>query len=1545
MPLLSNELFDAAYSKGVTEGNAEYKKKLLPIPSTDEDESMMMDVMKAPFRGVLQAAESMTFGAVEPGTINVLGRSKTGAGMAVEGISEFATAFIPYLGVLGRLGKVKAVAAAASKLGKAKTLVKWEAASVLADFTAFDPFEARLSDLLQTVPALENPVSEYLASNKDDSQAEGRMKRALEGMLASGAIMGTVAGIKGMVGGVKFIKKAREGRALGRSAEDVMDDLAPERLGLEDAVVGIRAEQESAGLLARNVDEARASAARAVDGVLPETRIADEAASVRELSSVVNERPLSDLEVTRGLLVSGEQGPETVKAVNAVVRDATELRRRQTANAEAKAERPDRARGREALLQRIVMATKDGNLSEATSKSLVDLVNKVDSALLGDVAVSVRGASTGPSSFDFADALVTLTQRAGNDGGKTGAHEFWHSLSRYLPEKELEQVTKEYEKELAAHLKQNPDFLALVGRYTLNQSQYDEYAKFASPESLKSLTKQPNGSYRIAFTKDNYRFLMVDEFFAEKMMDLTMKKQAIPDSFTGRMAKLLQEFFDSVKGKLGFDPYERFYQRTTTPGSITQMERGGALAAARPIYDPAGNTGSRSIRFSATGAPGAAPSSVADFASDFTPAQLNSFQEAAKTGDTAAARDVLMGRKYPDKKDGFLINLDLFEGSTEAQKAIITLAQGFEEMMKKTKADFLLSASQREEMVAVIKGAYGEGPAFNLLKDASTMADISRRVAAHHMALLDVGHSVNAASEAMIRADAAMLKARGAGDITAAATAELERRVQGVRLAERLPLLKQMVVADASLGSATGSALANRRWNRYASLDASGNPVYRQNNELPINFINHAIESSGGEDALLATARKMQALAGEHGPTAAFKLAPKDFWIRAHNEMWLAAILSGPRTFATNALGPIITSVWLPLEKAVGLTMMNATNPNPAFLAARKELLSFSFLFDQFTEAFRMGKLSYAEESGRLLGNSSPMAELGRKVITAENLKAQNPTLAGMVDFFGAGTVDSFGKNVVRQPFRFLTGADEFFKQINYRSAAKVKATMEAHEHFKGVGTAEQIAGFVADKMEKVILENGRRYSSANIRNMVAEEGHRLGKSSAEIEADILKRLEEFDPTVQGLADYADDVAREATFTRVVDDGLGGALMKAKTAVPWITMVLPFVSTPTNIMRFVAQRIMPADLPLIRGLHSQYMKEVNSADPLLRAAAQGRFASGSAFAMMAVFAAAQGHITGGGGDNADERALKRQTGWLPYSIKIGDTYVGYQRADPISSFLGLAADLVEKAGDSKSVDEGYLQDVFVGMVMAASRNVTNKSYLTGISQFVELLQQPGRYTEKFVNSRVGSYIPAFIPQLASSMWEDPYTKEARSMLDLRPRFGLGDARRNVLGEKIEKAQQLGANALSPFTVSSYKNDMIMDEIAKAQHAFALPAKVSEGGLDYTKYVNGADQTAFDRWMELTGTVKVQGRDLRRTLQDVIKTTEYKKLSDIPDEGFTSPRAKELQRVITRFRIESKAKMLKEFPQLDERTEIVRRINTGRREGADVSALLQQLSGL
>lgn len=155
------------------------------------------EIKEAP--GALEALGSAINPDIEP--------SGSNTGAAIRGTAQFLAPFLA-TGSVGALQRL-------SQAGKAGAFLAPLARGAIADFAAFDPAQKRLSDLVQEVPALANPVTEFLASDPADSAAEGRFKQALEG-----AGLGVVT--EGLTRGLK----ALHGMAVAKRSVGVADEAA-----------------------------------------------------------------------------------------------------------------------------------------------------------------------------------------------------------------------------------------------------------------------------------------------------------------------------------------------------------------------------------------------------------------------------------------------------------------------------------------------------------------------------------------------------------------------------------------------------------------------------------------------------------------------------------------------------------------------------------------------------------------------------------------------------------------------------------------------------------------------------------------------------------------------------------------------------------------------------------------------------------------------------------------------------------------------------------------------------------------------------------------------------------------------------------------------------------------------------------------------------------------------------------------------------------------------------------------------------------------------
>lgn len=134
----------------------------------------------------------------------------------------------------------------------------------------------------------------------------------------------------------------------------------------------------------------------------------------------------------------------------------------------------------------------------------------------------------------------------------------------------------------------------------------------------------------------------------------------------------------------------------------------------------------------------------------------------------------------------------------------------------------------------------------------------------------------------------------------------------------------------------------------------------------------------------------------------------------------------------------------------------------------------------------------------------------------------------------------------------------------------------------------------------------------------------------------------------------------------------------------------------------------------------------------------------------------------------------------------------------------------------------------------------------------------------------------------------------------------------------------------------------MQEIASLQHGFTQPRVIQDGGIDFTDYYNANGQTAYDRWLEATGEVRINGRTLRQALERLVKSRQYQSLSQALTEDFDSPRTKEIRKVITAYRATAKEKILREFPDLNRQMNTATRVKLALRRGESVEELLSQL---
>ena len=1465
------------------------------------------DVLAAPFRGVEGAvqgaynlADYLAFDVLPDYDTRFLGTSKTMAGGAVEGITQFATGFVPLFGLVGRAGA----------LAKAGTATKAVVAGAATDFTFFNGQEARLSNLIQQVPELQNPVTEFLAYDGDEGELEGRMKNVLEGLgleAVAGVFIKSLKAIKNgrkakdggadAVGQAQAVDEALEGGKAFADMPEFKEDISLVQKELDqdktqlDELLKKKEEGKATGIDETRISmlEKRIEGKEADFRVLGDVRTADvkdrvRAAEERELQERVEEldETLEDFDATVERTPRPFKTYEEEGMMDIIPKGADTLKSR--------------------LMKKFPIKGADPQ-DVADVEKFIDVMGK---RLFGDVSLSVTNKIPSAGRYNFGNNLLQIRQSVINEGGikRTMIHELWHGLSRYLPKTDVSALTKQFDKA-------RRDYIRSFGVDLDDTVDPSTLLKRTIPKELERFLKGKH-------TNENYRFKDVDEYFAEEMTDAFLKKldekDLAPSGTLKRIAQevaiMFKDMFASLKSKLGIDQRKKIFndflkQRNITKRAEAPLDMRGRLFADLPDFKKGADEVLQAV-----------PEKFRGYADELmkggTP-RLPRF--ALETSDDVIVLKDLLESYYKENPDKITVEGAVLELDAEIEKSLM-LQEGKDAATKIAEAR-IVQQSIRDQGVAVVNNLADAVKSFEKAGGGDVaIADIKNNFQ-QLLSIADVYRKLGRQGSLLLGSRREGFTPRKIG------LSEADFKIDGLR-----------------------KEFAN----------ASGMDPKKM-----VDLINEHIDPTdpvGSLERLFKTAKKAQGKSMLDMPI----------------EYWMNSILSGPKTQVVNAMGNSITQVMTSIETVLGGVASGNMDVVKAVFAAWADGKMYSEAASFAKKAFKQSD-NVLDPNARAFSDRPEVAISGQRVSEAMPGKALSEQTEKGIDWFA--------NNIIRIPSRLLMTTDEFFKQLAYRRAARLKAAMSGLQ--QGIREPQALADHINKTLEGVITEGGRMGSEEGL----AREAYEIFKSKSEFkpaidELDALenkkrrtdlteadsKRLttlkikvgkdrnkfvldyvqKNFDDTKSALIQYAQDEARYLTFTKELEPGLGKGLQNITNNIPAARLILPFVRTPTNILTFALERT-PLNIPLTKESWERFKIELGNPDPIIKAQARGKLVTAAlvGYTLMEAVQNGNGSITGGGPSDERQKKALQAAGWQPYSIKIGDEYFSYQRLDPIATPLGIIADIVETGvTESKDFNESELEHATQAFLLALTRNVTNKSYLAGIQTFTDALSDPDRFVPRFGRNFVSSFVPNLISQMADS--DTQAMKESRSVMDsvkkkLGDRNGL-DSKRNVLGEEIMMEAMFDSplQFFNPIAFSTKKDDPVLQEMASLNHAFRLPPPNLGGQIDMLAYKSDAGQSAYDRWQELLKSTKIGGQTLRQKLSRLIKSRDYKQLSPESEPGLESPRITQINSILTKYRKEARKRMMREFPELDKQYSALTLAKTRFKTGVsreDVLALLSQ----
>ena len=395
-----------------------------------------------------------------------------------------------------------------------------------------------------------------------------------------------------------------------------------------------------------------------------------------------------------------------------------------------------------------------------------------------------------------------------------------------------------------------------------------------------------------------------------------------------------------------------------------------------------------------------------------------------------------------------------------------------------------------------------------------------------------------------------------------------------------------------------------------------------------------------------------------------------------------------------------------------------------------------------------------------------------------------------------------------------------------------------------GRGATKGLA--MGDVFFKVLGQRMELYARA-YRETALEYGDEAGSRMGEFAEALAHRIE--NPTAEATK-ASMDFGQLVTFTN--DLGTIGKNMQGFSNNAFVRWFIPFLKTPTNILTR-AWEFTPMNM-LANNYREALLKGGHHAD-----LARARVALGTATSASIIGMSEKGLITGGGPSDPQLRANLTRHGWQPYSFKIGDRYYSYKRVEPFATVFGLTADLWEVTG---MIGEEDGQKLVAATILAFTKNVTNKTYMSGLSKIIDVLENPDKQGERALNAFIKSLSPRVIAQIEKQ--GDPTVRHVRGMIDAVrqdvPGWSKGlPAKIDLWGRPmVNEIGPYGTGMINPIYTSKAKPNPVDAEMDRLKFSIGplsekLPGVKSDYKLlpfEYYDYAKKAGQLAFIRAKEL-----------------------------------------------------------------------------------------------
>jgi len=242
-------------------------------------------------------------------------------------------------------------------------------------------------------------------------------------------------------------------------------------------------------------------------------------------------------------------------------------------------------------------------------------------------------------------------------------------------------------------------------------------------------------------------------------------------------------------------------------------------------------------------------------------------------------------------------------------------------------------------------------------------------------------------------------------------------------------------------------------------------------------------------------------------------------------------------------------------------------------------------------------------------------------------------------------------------------------------------------------------------------------------------------------------------------------------------DTIGKAVTKTKETIPELNLVVPFVTTPINVVKeaggylpgvgmlrvFQAKSDIKALQKRAAALQDKLVQASNPdtqkrlSDKISRIQGEINFKNqkvpdfyaqqlmGAGLMLQTYSMVNQGMLTGHFSDDPEERNRQLAQKIPEMAIKIGDRWISYARLEPVATVMGTVADVMS-AYKRRQIKNETLTAGDVAKVIG--NNLTDKTFTEGLSKMLLAWQDSDRYLDSFIVGLSSPIVPALVGQVA-----------------------------------------------------------------------------------------------------------------------------------------------------------------------------------------------------